>query len=660
MILLIPIAMALTTANCYLAFHQDSGQSLRRSLLSAAILLFLFIAVSTEILGFFNLINQYAVTGSWIAADLVLAIFWIKLKNTHSVSIRSVTRSWANGIRIFCKNLGALTVGMLSVLALITLVVAIVAIPNNLDSLSYHLSRLGYWVQQGNVAHYASHIERSISFSPFSEYVHLHTFLLSGSERYFQLLQWCCLLGIVGMVSMILQILSGSPAVMRVGIVFAATLPIAVLESMTTQNDLVVAFFIVATAFFVFDYLRNNYLTSLYLIPLCCALGMMTKPTFLFYSLPFGAYLVISMFGKPLLRKHIAGFAAAALVLTLALNAPFWYRTNEVFGSPIGTISSGNQNDFKKPADYISSISKHVFLHLGFVSPGNAYNNFLQNQLDNLHELMGVQVNAPGTGMAFKMNKLNFNEDFAHNFLGIWLTLLSIPLLFFARISKTAKWYCGLTFLSFLIFCFFIGYQIYGSRLHIPFFLLGAPVIGLVYGSVLSQLFSKFLTITLWLTALPFALLSSAHPLLSTKWFFEKIFPPINSTLHLNIRVDAPNLNLKQESILNAAPGRLLWGDHWPEMQEFLAHVDALNPQKIGFDFTEASFDYAYQFLLRKPGREFAHVLVGNPSRKLEDPAFQPDVIIAEKNEGNTFGYNGKTYRMGWEGNGKWVYIPSK
>jgi len=659
--------MVLATANCYVAFYRNADQSFRRSLISAAILVFFFIAISTEVLGLFNLINRGAIAGSWVVFNVILIATWFRLKSIHNLTFRSIATRWLASTRDFCNELGPVTVAMLAILASITWIVAIAAIPNNQDSLSYHLSRLGYWIQQGNVAHYASHIERSISFSPFSEYVHLHTFLLSGSERYFQLLQWCSLAGILALVSMIIRLFSSSSAAwhtaaLRIGLCFAATLPIVVLESMTTQNDLVVAFFILATAFFVFDYIQNNHLASLYLIPLCCASGMMTKGTFLFYALPFGSYLLISMLRNPAAgaRKHIAGFTAASLILTLALNVPYWYRTYEIFGSPVGTISSGNQNTFTGPADYVSSVTKHVFLHLGFVSPGNRYNDFLQNQLTNLHAAMGIPLDVPRLGMPFKMNKLNFNEDFAHNFFGIWLILLSIPLLFFARLPKAAKWYGWLTLLSFLIFCFFISYQTYGSRLHIPFFLLAAPVVGLTYGTVLSAWSARLLPFLLWLAALPFALLSSAHPLLSTKWFFEKIFPPINSALHLNIRIDGANLNLKQESVLYASPGRLFWGDHWPGTEAILQEVNALNPQKIGFVFTEASFDYAYQFLLRKPGREFAHIRVGNPSQVLEDPAFQPDVIITEKSEGPGFDYHGKTYRLARESDGKWLYIPSK
>ncbi len=509
MIFLIPTAMVLATANCYVVFYRNAGQPFRRSLISAAILVFLFIAINTEALGSFNLINGVAIAISWGVFNIALAITWFRLKNTHNLTFSAIVKHWLNSTRNFCQELGIFTVVMLAILASVTLVVALAAIPNNQDSLSYHLSRLGYWIQQGNVAHYASHIERSISFSPFSEYVHLHTFLLSGSERYFQLLQWCSLAGILALVSMIIRLFSNSRAALRIGLCFAATLPIVVLESMTTQNDLVVAFFILATAFFIFDYIQNNHPVSLYLIPLCCAVGMMTKGTFLFYVLPFGTYLLISMLRKPAFRKHAIRFLAASVVLTLAINVPYWYRTYEIFESPVGTISSGNQNTFTGPADYISSVSKHTFLHLGFVSPGNRYNDFLLNQLRNLHTAMGIPLDVPRLGMPFKMNKLNFNEDFAHNFFGIWLIIFSIPLLIFTRLPKTAKWYGWLSFLSILVFCFFISYQTYGSRLHIPFFLLAAPVVGLTYRSVLPAWPARLLPFLLWLAALPFALLSS-------------------------------------------------------------------------------------------------------------------------------------------------------
>lgn len=305
MIFLIPLAIWLGTAICYMVFYKNMPQSFRRSILTSATGLFFFIAISTEFLSAFDLITPFAVTVTWATLDLILLFVCRRLYQKGNTTIWQAFRNWYVSGREFLQKLGLVTQIALFTLLLITFIVAIVATPNNVDSLSYHLSRLGYWIANSNVEHYPSHIERAISFSPFSEYVHLQTFLLAGSERYFQLLQWFCLVGILALVSMLTSHFSESSRALRIALLFAFTLPIVVLESMTTQNDLVVSFFILATVFHVFDYIKTRNPPALFLMALCSALGIMTKGTFVFYSLPFGIFLFIFMISRPDQRKML-------------------------------------------------------------------------------------------------------------------------------------------------------------------------------------------------------------------------------------------------------------------------------------------------------------------------------------------------------------------
>lgn len=660
MIFLIPLALWLGTAICFLAFYRKSQHSFRRSLLTAAIGTFLFIAVSTELLSVFNLVNAIAIKLVWAIFNFGLILTFRHLCKRQDISMRDVADVWLASSKSFFSQMGRLTnVIMLSLLGL-TFIVAVVAPPNNMDSLAYHLSRLGYWIQNGNVNHYASHIERSISFSPFSEYVHLHAFLLTGSERAFQLLQWSCLVGILMYISLLVEMLSGKLSALRMALSFAVTLPIVVLESMTTQNDIVVAFFIIACAFYAFDYVRQQNKISLILLVPAAALGMMTKGTFVFFVLPFAAYISVFMILKPALWKPLIILAFSAVTFMLLLNGPFWYRTYCIYETPIGTMSNGNKNDISNPSNLLSSTSKHVFLHLGFVSPGDRYNQWMVKTLNGFHERIGMPLNPPGTDMIFKMNKLNFNEDFAHNFLGMWLIIFSLPLLFFTNLSKTARWYAALSFGGFLLFCSFIGYQIYGSRLHIAFFLLLAPIMGIIYGSLKWRLLPVLLSVFLWLAALPFAMLSNSRPLLSTNWFFDTVFPKVNNTFNLNIRVGSHNRNLKHESILFESPEKIVWGDYWQHANAMRGFVDSLGAKNIGFDFVEASMDYAFQYVLRKPERHFEHVAVRNPSKVLENKTYNPDCIIAEHFEGDQMNYHGRTYVKKWQRDGTFIYVPTK
>ncbi|MCE7042234.1 glycosyltransferase family 39 protein [Dyadobacter sp. CY312] len=561
-----------------------------------------------------------------------------------------------NGLS-FIKQLGKLTQIILTSLLLITFFVAIVSPPNNLDSLSYHLSRLGYWIQNKSVEHYASHIIRSISFSPFSEYVHLHNYLLTGSDRFLQLLQWFCLLGILMYVSLLVEIFSGSIRAMRIALCFAATIPIVVLESMTTQNDLVVSFFIIGVSFYVFDYLNLPKRSTVVLISASVALGIMTKGTFVFYVAPFGIYLITSLFRKGSWKIFFL-LGTYVIILTLLLNVPFWFRTNKIFDSPIGTISNGNRNALHTPAAIVSSVSKHLFLQLGFISPGNRYNLFLEKQLIQFHSFLGIPLNADGMGMTFKMNKLNFNEDFANNFLATWIILISLIIMLFQKSLLIVRCYLILTIASIVLFCTFIGYQIYGSRLHIPFFILIAPVIGVIYGSF-STYFQKILLFVLWINALPFSLLSATHPLLSTSWFFNIVFPMINKHIGLQIQPEKQS-NLMQESVVFNSGEQMIWGELWPAKKSIQIFADSIHAERIGFYFDEASYDYGYQYILRKRGRQFAHVAVQNPSYLLEKRDFNPDFIIADIDAGDRLFYNGIYYIKEYLSANTMVYVPEK
>ena len=657
MVALILLSLIFATANFNIDIYQNCGQSFRRSFLSALILQFLFIGVSTELLSAFNLITSTAINISWIVFNVVLVLRNLRASRKNSINLRGIFKNgFSNGL-VLTKQLGVFTTLTLTTILLITFVVALVATPNNPDSLTYHLGRIGYWIQNQNVAHYPSHILRSISFSPFSEYVHLHSMLLSGSDRFVQLLQWSCLVGILAYVSLLVNLFSKSIHALRIALCFAVTIPIVVLEAMTTQNDLVVSFFIIATGYYVFDYLASPRNSTLALLCVSIALGILTKGTFVLYAAPFGVYMLFVLC-KRRSWDVLFRLGASVLCLVLILNFPFWNRTNAIFESPLGTMSQGNRNASHTLPAMISSVSKHIVLHLGYVSPGDKYNTFLLSNLQNLHDFIGIDLNDSGMGMAFKMNKINFNEDFAHNFLAGWLIIASLVIVIFHKLPVMARWFYRLTVLSFLSFCVLVSYQIYGSRLHIPFFLLMAPAIGIIYASF-SLLFQKILISILLLNALPYALLSAAHPVLSTKWFFSDIFPVINKYVGLKIEPEKQS-NLMQKSVLFNSPEHILWGDQWPQIQSLMAFTDSVGARNIGFDFKEASYDYAYQYVLKDGTRHFEHILVQNPSRFLEKKSFHPDCIISENKNETRLVYNGIVYYKAWSMANRRIYVPEK
>ena len=130
----------------------------------------------------------------------------------------------------------------------VTLMLALVCPPNNWDSQTYHLPRIEHWIQNGSLEFYRTHIERQLDLPGFAEVLLLPLRLLGGGDRLLNLLQWLAGAGSVLLVGRIAALLGVSRRGVALARLAAVTLPIGILESSSTQNDLVVTFFLLCMA----------------------------------------------------------------------------------------------------------------------------------------------------------------------------------------------------------------------------------------------------------------------------------------------------------------------------------------------------------------------------------------------------------------------------
>ncbi len=237
-------------------------------------------------------------------------------------------------------HLGLWLLGLgVSVVYLAGAALIVVLPPNNWDSMTYHLSRVGYWLQHSSLSYYWPTANfRQTTFPPNAELGILWTVLFWGSDQIVELVQWVsalfCIVAVFGLARVV--------GFSRPRSVFAAlvwaTFPQVVLQSTTTQNDLVVSVFFVGALYLLFLGHKTEHRGMLALSGLAFALAMGTKMTMVFVLpvFPVVLFLLARHSQRHSTRSMLtwsAGFLAA-----FALAGLYMYALNTaLYGNPLGS-----------------------------------------------------------------------------------------------------------------------------------------------------------------------------------------------------------------------------------------------------------------------------------------------------------------------------------
>jgi hypothetical protein len=229
-----------------------------------------------------------------------------------------------------------LTFAIVGILLLVQLVLAWRVPPNNYDSMTYHLTRILFWLQDDSVRQFANATERQATFPVNAEIIQGWTMMLSGGERFIQLVQWTAQLGLIAFVFAAAKDFGYRR--MHAGVAACAmlTMPIMVAQATSSQNDLIVGFFAAAAALFLLRGLRGD--NSAY-VPAAIAAGLVvgTKSTgpLIITALGIGAIVYCGRDWRRLVRP------AVLLLAGIVLLGSFNYVQNisdrgSLLGSDIG------------------------------------------------------------------------------------------------------------------------------------------------------------------------------------------------------------------------------------------------------------------------------------------------------------------------------------
>lgn len=491
----------------------------KKELLIGSALIFAAILVGiTELLSLLHLLNYQFVLINWLLVSLPLIIY-LYLNN---IKVRAFNISFKNTIRRKISQLTKTDKIILSASAIILLLIFMQGLlypPNNYDSMTYHMARITSWISHQSVAHYPTAIVRQLYQPPFAEYVIMHLDILSRTDLFSNNVQFIFLLLSITVIISIVDLFKLSHIYKIMAIVLCITIPEIVLQASSTQNDIVNAFFIATAFLFAIKNINQPHLKNYVFTGLSAGLALLTKGTAYIYLPPILLLLFITAVIQIVKCKKYNGLwhLVIAAMLAISLNSGHFSRNYQLTHNFLGidkTESNSYANQKMNGGYLLSSLIKNAGMHTAimFVKPTA---NFSNQVIHKLHQITGININDTSTnykGIPYSTITPVTSEDSAPNPFHLILITASILVIAYHFIKGQSNLMvtCLLMVLvvQTLLFCLYLKWQPWHSRLHIPLFLISIPLV--CYGLSLSTRFYKITCGLLYLIGV-YALITVFH-----------------------------------------------------------------------------------------------------------------------------------------------------
>ena len=513
-------------------------REISEGLIKAHLILFTFVTVSVEVLSLIRAVAFPALLTAWLLVLLVCfkAAAWRLKRRQPCFGLPALRITGLTTVFL---------VGALLFILAATLLTAVLYPPNTSDSMAYHLSRVVHWIANNNVAFYPTGIERQNYMMPLAEFAIMHLQILTGSDLYAGLVQW---------VSFLVLICIGSRTAAELGLdkrqnlvtaIIIATLPMAILQASSTQNDLVVSCFVTSFGLFMLRIRKNPSVENLSLAAIALGLALLTKGTAYLYCSAIGMALAIpillqSRFNSARLLRTAASLALVILV-ALLLSAGHFSRNTRLYGHPF----SGKGERYRIADFSASRIARERREEWGN-SPRYTFRSY-QPLCGTRHTVgFGFAVEQPSDDMGryphSKLSMSSLHEDFAGNPIHLLIALSSLfalPAAWLKGDYRRTVWYAIGTILGALLYCWTLRWQPWASRLHTPIFAMAAPLLAMTIAREfrgIGKLIGAASVICLVVYGLVFTCANKSRSLVSLDWLQKTVWNSTSLTENITFK----------------------------------------------------------------------------------------------------------------------------
>jgi len=477
---------------------------LRRGALEAFLIWGLGVWALTEALSALKLLTPAGAAAAWILAVIASGLLWVRQE-----------RRWQPfGQLLGFARRNPLPAATVAAICAVTFVIALAAPPNTWDSMTTYMARVGNWVQNRSVEHYPTTRTQQLFAPPLAQYAILHFQLLAGGDRFANLVQWLSMIGALFGVAAVAKELGSSERAAALAVLFAATVPMGILQATSTQTDYAVTLYLVIFAWLCLRNLSRPTWATYALEGVALGLAAMTKATALFVVMPF----LLWQAGWALWRWRLRALAGGAIVVAcvLALNALHFARNLRTFDYPLGDpadIKSFNTRFGVRVT--LSGLLRGAALHLGTTARAN---QAVVGAITAMHEAAGLDATDPATtfGGRFNIHPFNTHEDLTGNPAHFVLALAALPAVFLlSRLRRNRRlvgyvlaWLAGV-----VILCACVRWSPWRQRFHLPWFALFGPVVAAVAVSMPRRWPATALSVLLAVGSLPWLVCNASRPL---------------------------------------------------------------------------------------------------------------------------------------------------
>lgn len=603
---------------------------IRDTIVKSSLIYFVVLLIITELAGMIERLNFGFMLFSW---GVISISIWFAL-----LLIREKRKLFLNYVRVsflafFTATKGKVAFYVVATLMLLVFIQGIINPPNNWDSMTYHLSRIVAWMSQQSLAHFPSHITRQVYQPPFAEFFILHVNMLGRNDFLSNAVQFFFLLLCFPVLISLLDEMGIRKYPVWIVAVLLFTIPNVVLQASSTQNDIVVSFFILsATNFSLKSFREGGFLNFLYL-GFSVGLAMLTKGTAYIFLAP-----ILFIFGLAMLFKTFTSgkltflyFSLVAAIIAMALNTGHFYRNQQLSGNIMGTSERENNryvNQVKAADVMVSNLIKNMSLHLG----PYPFSRISKISVVSLHKLLGLNADDPGAnwqgGPFLGASDFPSHEDTAANpfhFLLIFIAVIFIIIAWMQRkikLDRTIFLLMLVLVIQMLLFSWYLRWQPWHSRLHATGFMLSIPLI--IYAYQFKDWFMRLVRVFI--------------PIIMVYAFLVILFNRSRPYLSASFTRDVSVFDSRAKKFY---ANKLFLFDEYELIKN---EIERLNNRNIGLMLDREDWEYPlFRDVYTRPIRP-VHVMVDNVTAAAPVQIENVDCIVATTMNDDFINYKGKRY----------------